>query len=740
MSNGQYPGTSTLPPEVQQRVISTFKHSLDLAQQGNNDEANMGVDFILNLDPQFEPAQQLADKLRNPFSSVQLEDLVAQFSHGDPLGDAREALSRRDFSRALEITSEVLRNDMMNVDAQQIAEEAQSKMEAGPFIQQFVKTAEAKLASGNRTGAAQDLEKAKQLDPTNPMVRDLERRFDDRSAGSTAPPAFSNPFGSGFGDAPSGDAFSTPPPASSDFAFGGAGGEAPTQTFSFGEPAAPATDSGFGFGGSSPSFVVDSQPGASGAPAADFGFTFEEEKAADPGPFVQPKTITDSPFERGEANTFDFATASVETTPEDREKVGRYLSEGDAAYESGDYQRAIDTWSKIFLIDVTNDDASERIERARSKRQEADRRIEELMVAGTLAFEKRDYATAKTKFEQVVSLDPNHFNAREYLERLESDGSLAPTMATPMPRVSPSADTAIDSMQDDFGDELASPDVLAPPEPKVAAKKSTAPSTTTKPAKKAAPILPLALVAVLLLLGGAGYFVYSRFFSSAGAADPALTRQTFTKADRLAKNGHYDEAIALLASIPPADPEHDRALEMIDDLKVKKAQGSGLINGRPAAEVFAGLVQKGRESFAAHDYLTAKQAFEQASAIQQLPPDAKQLSDAASQQVAKLDTAMVLLKEGKYPEGITNLEGLLQQDPQNATIRQLLVKAHFNLAASALQVEDTDSALGELDQALALDPNDVEARRTRELAGRYSGQSKDLMYKIYVKYLPPRPI
>jgi tetratricopeptide (TPR) repeat protein len=101
---------------------------------------------------------------------------------------------------------------------------------------------------------------------------------------------------------------------------------------------------------------------------------------------------------------------------------------------------------------------------------------------------------------------------------------------------------------------------------------------------------------------------------------------------------------------------------------------------------------------------------------------------------------MVLLKEGKYPEGITNLEGLLQQDPQNATIRQLLVKAHFNLAASALQVEDTDSALGELDQALALDPNDVEARRTRELAGRYSGQSKDLMYKIYVKYLPPRPI
>ena len=51
---------------------------------------------------------------------------------------------------------------------------------------------------------------------------------------------------------------------------------------------------------------------------------------------------------------------AVETSAEDRAKIDKYLEEGDRLYASGDYQQAIDTWSRVFLIDVTNDDASER--------------------------------------------------------------------------------------------------------------------------------------------------------------------------------------------------------------------------------------------------------------------------------------------------------------------------------------------------------------------------------------------
>jgi hypothetical protein len=38
------------------------------------------------------------------------------------------------------------------------------------------------------------------------------------------------------------------------------------------------------------------------------------------------------------------------------------------------------------------------------------------------------------------------------------------------------------------------------------------------------------------------------------------------------------------------------------------------------------------------------------------------------------------------------------------------------------------------------DPNDTMAKRSKELAERYSGQPKDLLYKIYVKYLPLRNV
>ena len=64
--------------------------------------------------------------------------------------------------------------------------------------------------------------------------------------------------------------------------------------------------------------------------------------------------------------------------------------------------------------------------------------------------------------------------------------------------------------------------------------------------------------------------------------------------------------------------------------------------------------------------------------------------------------------------------------------------AHFNNGAVALQEERTADAIRELDEVLKVNPNDEIAKRSRDLAARYDGQPKDLLYKIYVKYLPLR--
>jgi len=106
--------------------------------------------------------------------------------------------------------------------------------------------------------------------------------------------------------------------------------------------------------------------------------------------------------------------------------------------------------------------------------------------------------------------------------------------------------------------------------------------------------------------------------------------------------------------------------------------------------------------------------------------------------VAKLDNALALFKEGKFEDAITYLQQLNTQDPQNQNIKQLLLNAHFNLGAQALQGDKLPDAIKEFDEVLVSTPKDEIARRSRELAQRYQNQPKDLLYRMYVKYLPLR--
>jgi len=124
--------------------------------------------------------------------------------------------------------------------------------------------------------------------------------------------------------------------------------------------------------------------------------------------------------------------------------------------------------------------------------------------------------------------------------------------------------------------------------------------------------------------------------------------------------------------------------------------------------------------------------------VKPLPIDAKASYELASQQVAKLNAARTLFAERKYQDVLTGLQPLLQQDPQNKNIQRMIIDSHFNLGAAALQEERLPDARREFEEVLKSDPNDELAKRSKDLADRYDGQPKDLLYRIYVKYLPLR--
>jgi tetratricopeptide (TPR) repeat protein len=719
-----YPGNPSLSSAVKDRVVSTFQQSLALYQQGRTDDVTAGCTLILQMDPMFDPAKKLLEKMRNPSLPIDVNALLPTDGRSS-MQQSREAMAERDFQRVIHLTNEILTNDMMNDEARVLGDEARDKLEAAPFVEQFTRRCDTNLSSGNIAAAKMELEKARALDPTHPDVVRIGRILATHDATPSAPA----------------------PPAAS------------------------------------PSFIVDepapSPSGRAAAHAADFGFAFEEEKPAEVSfaNFSFDTPSNDSPFAGGFSfdspsspasappaapvapappsmapGDFDFATASIVTSDDDQKKIGQYLSDGDRAFSAGDYQQAIDLWSRIFLIDVTNDDASERIERAKAKRRELEQKIEPLLSSGIAAFDRGDTAKAHADLNEVLRLDPQNASAQEYLDRLDETVEGKDSAAPSNPYIAPSvSDDNLDLgfFEDEpHAGSYETPLIPPPPsamgdtdddvaQPRVSGKREAASKTkSTAPARKL-PIGALLAVLAVLLLGAGGWYVWNTFMNQP-EADPAATQGILDRASRLAGTGKYDQAIQLLQDIQPDDPQHDQALMMIADLRAKKANSAAMIDGIPAQQYHDQKLAAGGAAFQAHDYVGAKAAFEQAQRVKPLPPELKAQYDTAAQQVAKLDAATALFAERKYTEAIANLQPLLEQDPQNQNIRRLIVDAHFNLGAAALAEEKLDVAVREFDEVLKVNPNDELAKRSRDLAMRYDNQPKDLLYKIYVKYLPLR--
>ncbi len=715
-----YPGNPSLSPAVKERVVSTFQQTVTLFQQGRTQDVAAGCELLLQMDPLFDPAKKLLEKLRNPSLPIDVASLMPSAIRDlrSPMEQAREAMADRDFQRTIQLTTAVLTEDLLNDEARILGDEAREKLEAEPFVQQFARKAETSLTSGNVASAKMELEKARALDPAHPDVVRVGKAISARDAAPSA--------------------------------------------------AAPQ-----------PSFIVDDgkpqpQAGRSAAQAADFGFTFEEEKAPDIAvdqfSFDAPKapdfSFSAPPPPRSEAaaggfsfnatpeapksppgtstlggSEFDFSTASVVTTDDDQKKIGQYIADGDRAFGAAEYSQAIDLWSRIFLIDVTNDQASERIDAAKAKRRQIEQKVEPLLTTAVDALERGDSAKARAGFAEVLAIDPRNTAAQEYLERLGDADAAAP--ASSRPYVPPSSQTRSNELFDEeLPPELELP--LAPPSPGAASPrvsksdKHKAVPTAKKPPRK----LPVALIAIVvgaLALAGGGWFMWQQFakgqeqVETAGEGDALMARAT-----TLASQGKYDQAMALLQNIKPGDPQHDKALVMIADLRTKKSTSAQLIDGVPAEQYFDQRINAAQAAFAIGDYTQAKASYEQALRVKPLALVHQGQYATAAQQASKLDAAKAFLKERKYSEAIASLEPLLASEPQNVSIQRMIADAHFNIAATALQENRTADAIRELDEVLKLNPGDELARRSRELAQRYNGETKDLLYKIYVTYLPLR--
>jgi tetratricopeptide (TPR) repeat protein len=767
-----YAGNTALSSEIQNRILTTFKQTLNLAGQGSRQEALLGCDFILRLDPLFEPARTLYNRLQAAEGPVATDDLqgVLDSLPGQPAPPAvappaagtdttadiggppslqpqpdtqataddlfqpdqdgvgtglatdqlraqlMDLLEQREFQEIKKLAKEHRTEVAKEADLQAIVATVTQRLEAQPYLRSFIDSAIKAHHGGNVAEARKLLEKGKNLDPTHPEILQLEEQIAAAETVATAEQEVAV--------APKRPAAPVAPAAA-----------APPATA---EPA--------------PS-PPPAPPPVAAAPAPPQPPTPEPPAAAAPATEEAPSV--DLPED---AAILDQPSASLDAESEAR--VSELLEEGQAAFDRSEYQTAIDAWSRIFLIEIDHPEANRRIELARKLKEELERKVEEAFHEGLSHLEDGTLDKATQSFKNVLKMQPNHLAAREYLQKIESGEVTvtAPTAKTKKPATTPEGEPL--PPEEDFLDTggLTSPDAFIPPpektheidmeEGEIGEELATRKPVTQpkKPEKSRGRTFALIGVSVLLLVAVGGYVLFSKrdqIFPNSGADQAGgsdVAMDPISRAKKLHEEGRTPIAIAQLRRLPPGDPQYAEAQALIAQWESPGTDGSSASDG-PAEEDLARrelIMDQAHRSAGVGDNLLAWELLERAAEIHPLNEEEIAFQTTIRQNLEVLQAEWDLFRQSDWEYAIPSLWRIYEQHPDNRDVRRLIVDSYFNLGVRDLQRADPSQAAEKFKEALKLRPDDIELQRLTAFAETYKQRPTDLLYRIFVKYHPFR--
>lgn len=683
-----YSGNSSLSRDVQQRVLDTFEQTLNLAAEGSRQEALLGCDFVLRMDAQFEPARRLQERLRASAGAiVDLDDLRPSappitappdlFASLDGLGLELPDLPPDSFAPDLHAEVRDLLEQRRFQELMTLAQQHGPTIATDPELQGLLSTAQERMeAEPYVLKFVGQAQEARHAGQTDEVARLLDKA---RSLDPTHP-------------------------ILTEFA--------------------QASDMGFG--------VVSAE-------TAGFDLSFDT-----------PTLDLGAPAESDLSSVDLFGGGgSGDSDP----RIQQLLDEGQRAFDQGDPQGAIDAWSRIFLIDIDHPEAARRIDQARKLKAESERQVEEIFHDGVARLEAGDTAAAREIFQQVLEIQPGYAAAREYLQQIET-GTLPSRSAGA--GVAASAASAADTLLpleslspiDDLKEEI-----LVPPDPSevAAAERRTAPKKGK--VREGRPRQTFLLVGslVLLLVAGGGWYVFQnrdQLFpnSQSGAGSEAPGTDPIANAQALHAAGKTPRALSLLKRVPPSDPQYQQAQALIAQWEATLEPTSGA----PAAAVpavapvpaipapQAALLTAARQALAEGSRLQAVDYFEQAAQMGKLGPEETALLASARQQLEPLSKQIDLFRQHEWDYILNDLWKLHEENPGDRDVRRLIVDSYYNLGVRDLQRSDPLKAADKFKEAMRLAPDDELLQRHHLFAQTYQDRPKDLLYRIYVKYLALR--
>jgi len=694
-----YPGDPALASDVKQRILTTFQQTLELASKGSRQEALLGCDFILRLDSQFGPARTLQQLVQAGRSGPQL---AALFGGGEvaPPPPVPAPVAEPLF----EDLSLDLPDDFP----------AAGGSSAGSLADRFTRLL-AERRFGELVAAAEQESFAVAGDArASALVEQARARLE-------AAPYVQTFIDSARQAKANGDTAET---------------ERLMRKVRALDPDHPqllALESG----------AAAAEPAEDlELPEVDFSFAGLAEETYSLG---EPESANDGVGDDGGGGSGEHSV-----------RIAELLDSGQEACDRGEYQTAIDAWSRIFLIDIDHQEAARRIEKARQFKAEREREVEEIFHEGVARFDSGAFEPAKLAFNRVLELSPGHLVALEYQERIRERQVGAPAMtpgaSAPALRAGELAGAALDGAR--AGGRSArdnvSGEILVPPEPGAGAARSTVERADFAVAikRRNAPARGFLWIggAVLLLLAAGGWLLLrnraSLFPNSQEPPQAAAptTVDPIASARNLHAEGKTAVAIAQLRRLPPQQPQYAEAQSLI-------AQWEALI--KPAEPVPAGLPpereQKRQELVAGaeracreQEYLRCDRWLTEAAKIAPLAPAETQLQAQARQGLLPLADELKLYGDGDFDFLLNKLWRRREAEPGNRDIRRLIVDAYYNLGILDLQRGDPAAAADKFREALAIDPTDAPLKRLQDFANVYNQRNEDLLFEIFVRNLPAR--
>jgi tetratricopeptide (TPR) repeat protein len=785
-----YPGNTELSSQAQERVLTAFRQVVTKLQEGSRDEAAIGLEFVLRLDPTFVPAvslqQQLAAGAEQIDLSVIIDLLQAPASENvdELLVEAVDDFNNRRFLHAKDKVEQVLMELPGHAEARQLLRQLDEALKGESQVGQFLTQAREALDQGDAQEAANFVMMAQSLDPHHPGIEAVLEEIKLGPNRATPPTP----------DAPSA---APPPPVAA----------APSEPVDSGGVAFGEADSAFEIADDSDDFgtiFADDEPVAgatedvgsvdfgSSDEGMDLGGTFAASTTEDAPPLMveadepeesllvpadeqpveapaQPlfgaasEAAVDSDWEPSPTETVSFGSGPEPAAPEsdealftndsgeladlfvstaeearremddaspevDQSRITELIEQGQEAFDRGDFQAAIDFWSRVYLIEPAHEEVQAKIDAARAKKEEVERQVEHLFFDAQEAADSGDDDKAKELVEQVLAIHPNHFEAVELKERLSGAGP-APTAAPPPP----GDGAALPELEDDlFQDDTPLAPIPEESLPAPAMGGSDAGAAVQRPSSggRQLPWTMISLIAagVVVVLVGV-WFGTTLLDSGDGGQDAEALNRVLEQAEQYFQQGQVEEAIHLLQEYPATGLDQSRITTRLSRYQQALAPPTPtpVPDSVPRAEA---LYDQGR-------WLQAFDIVQRG--LRDHPGDAglMELKQRIMREpgISALHTA---LASADYRSAVGQARSLMDRYPDHTEFREELMRSLFNASVVELRAYNLTQAEAHLGALIELGGRDDEVDRILEFIDRYKTNPVDMRLKVFIGSLALR--